>query len=127
MESSVVFVQYQPFQFHNCSEAMTKRLQQDSGEERVTTKSRPMMSLIARVPSNISSSTSESPGKGSKRNQNPWSAKAERIDRGNPISASTERKLPTTIVMKNLWKALFQHATQSGMITKLGLLTSGKP
>ena len=32
-----------------CSEAMAKRLQQDSGEERVTAKSRPMMSLIARV------------------------------------------------------------------------------
>ena len=31
-----------------CSEAMSKRLQQDSGEERVTAKSRPMMSLIAK-------------------------------------------------------------------------------
>ena len=30
-----------------CSEAMAKRLQQDSGEERVTANSRPMMSLIA--------------------------------------------------------------------------------
>ena len=30
-----------------CSEAMAKRLQQDSGEERFTAKSRPMMSLIA--------------------------------------------------------------------------------
>ena len=38
-----------------CSEAMTKRSQQDSGEERVTAKSRPMMSLIARGPSNMSS------------------------------------------------------------------------
>ena len=33
-----------------CSEAMTKKVQQDSGEERVTAKSRPMMSLIARAP-----------------------------------------------------------------------------
>ena len=40
-----------------CYEAMAKRSQQDSGEERVTAKSRPMMSLIARAPSNISSST----------------------------------------------------------------------
>ena len=62
-------------------EVMAKRLQQDSGEERVTAKSRPMMSLIARVPSNISSSTSVSPGKRSYGNQNPWSAKAEREDR----------------------------------------------
>ena len=45
-----------------CSEAMAKRVQQDSGEERVTAKSRPMMSLVARVPSTLSSSASESPG-----------------------------------------------------------------
>ena len=36
-----------------CSVVMSKRTQQDSGEERVTAKSRPMMSLIARVPSNV--------------------------------------------------------------------------
>ena len=46
-----------------CPEAMANRLQQDSGEERVTAKSRPMMSLIAREPSNVSSSTSVSPGR----------------------------------------------------------------
>ena len=37
--------------------------QHDSGEERVTAKSRPMMNLIARAPSHVSSSTSVSPGK----------------------------------------------------------------
>ena len=72
-----------------CSEATAKRSQQDSGEERVTAKSRPMMSLVARAPSNISSSTSESPGKRSYGNQNPWSAKAEREDRtGQPVMGS---------------------------------------
>ena len=72
-----------------CSDAMAKILQHDSGEGRVTAKSRPMMSLIARVPSNISSSTSESPGKKSYGNQNPWSAKAEREDRpGQPVVGS---------------------------------------
>ena len=44
-----------------------KRTQKDSGEERVTAKSRPMMSLIARsserAPSTLSSTASESPGK----------------------------------------------------------------
>ena len=65
-----------------CSEAMAKRLQQDSGEERATAKSRPMMSLIARVPSNVSSSTSVSPEKKSCGNQNDWSAKAERGETG---------------------------------------------
>ena len=46
-----------------CSDTMAKRSQQDSGEERLTAKSRPMMNLIARTPSHVSSSTSESPGK----------------------------------------------------------------
>ena len=72
-----------------CSEAMAKRLKQDSGEERVTAKSRPMVSLIARVLSNMSSSTSESPEKRSYGNQNPWSVKAEREDRpGQPVVGS---------------------------------------
>ena len=42
---------------------MSKRFQQDSGEERVTAKSKPMMNLIARTPSVVSSSTSLSPVK----------------------------------------------------------------
>ena len=41
---------------------MAKRVQQESGEERVTAKSRPMMNLTARMPS-IVSSTSSNPGK----------------------------------------------------------------
>ena len=45
------------------SESMAKRVQQDSGEERVTAKSKPMMSLTARAPSNLSSSASESRGR----------------------------------------------------------------
>ena len=40
---------------------MGKRIQQNSGEERVTAKSRPLMNLIARTPSVVSSSTSLSP------------------------------------------------------------------
>ena len=110
-----------------CSESMAKRLQQDSGEERVTAKSRPMLSLIARVPSNISSSISESSVKRSCGNQNPWSVKAERerIDWCNPLWAATS-KPRLTIIMNSLLKALSQHATQSGMMTKLGLLKSGK-
>ena len=41
-----------------CSDTMAKRSQQDSGEERVTAKSKPMMNLIARTPSFVSSSIS---------------------------------------------------------------------
>ena len=45
-----------------CSAAVAKRFQQDSGEERVTAKSKPIMNLIARTPSVVSSSTSLSQG-----------------------------------------------------------------
>ena len=47
----------------------------------VTAKSRPMMSLIARAPSTLSSSASESLEKRSYESQSPWSAKAEKYDR----------------------------------------------
>ena len=64
---------------------MAKRSQHDSREERVTAKSRPMMSFIARVPSNVSSSTSVSPEKRSYGNQDFWSAIAEKEERsGRP-------------------------------------------
>ena len=54
-----------------------------------TAKSRPMMSLIERVPSNISSSTSEIPGKRSYGNQNPWSTIAEKEEgSGQPVVSS---------------------------------------
>ena len=80
------------FSFTVCSKAMAKRLQQDSGEERVTAKSRPMMSFIARAPSNLSSSTSQSPVKRSYGNQNPWSAKSEKEDRSvQPVVGSDPR------------------------------------
>ena len=106
---------------------MARRLQQDSGEERVTTKSRPVMSLIARVPSNVSSSTSVSSVKRSHGNQNPWSTIAEKKERpGDPMSAATERSHLTSIIMNNLLKVFPQQATQSGMMTILGLLKSGK-
>ena len=78
-----------------CSEAMAKRLQQDSGEERVTAKSRPMMSLIARATSNLSPSTSESPGKKSYESQSPWIAKVEREDRpGQPDMGNDPKTVP---------------------------------
>ena len=59
-----------------CTAAMAKRAQQESGEERVTAKSKPMMNLIARMPSVVSSSTSSSIGK-------TWLRRT--IDQGNLI------------------------------------------
>ena len=68
---------------------MAKRSQQDSGEERVTAKSRPMMNLIARTPSFVSSSTSVSPGKRHYGSQDPWKSIAEKEERsGQPDKLS---------------------------------------
>ena len=66
------------------SAAMAKRSQQDSGEERVTAKSRPMMNLVARTPSLVSSSTSVSPEKRYCGSQNPWSSVAKEERSGRP-------------------------------------------
>ena len=69
------------FSSAECPEVMSKRTQKDSGEERVTAKSRPMMSLVARAPSTLSSSASESPVKRSYQSQSPVSAQAKMYDR----------------------------------------------
>ena len=78
-----------------CSETMAKRSQHDSEEERVTAKSRPMMNLIARAPSHVSSSTSVSPGKRSYGSQDPWSSIAKedrsgRLDKGTDLLEASD-------------------------------------
>ena len=67
-----------------CFAVMAKRTQKDSGEERVRAKSRPMMNLIARTPSFVSSSTSVSPGKKHYRSQDPWKSVAGDDRSGQP-------------------------------------------
>ena len=54
-----------------CIAAMAKRAQQESGEGRVTAKSRPMMNLTARTPSFVSSSASSNPVRTSHGYQDP--------------------------------------------------------
>ena len=54
-----------------CIAAVAKRAQQESGEGRVTAKSRPMMNLTARTPSVVSSSASSNPGRTSYGYQDP--------------------------------------------------------
>ena len=49
----------------------------------------------------------------------------KRKDQGDQLSATTERP-HLTIIMNNLLKVLPQQASQSGMITMLGPLKSGK-
>ena len=66
-----------------CSAAMAKRVQQESGEERVTAKSRPKMNLTARMPSIVSSSTSN-PGKTWYGHQDPGKSVVEDDRSGKP-------------------------------------------
>ena len=63
---------------------MAKRSQQDSGEKRVTAKSRPMMNLIARTPSFVPSSTSVSPGKRHHGSQDLWKSICGEDGSGRP-------------------------------------------
>ena len=72
-----------------CFAVMEKRSQKDSGEERVTAKSRLMMNLIARTPSFVSSSTSVSPVKRYYGNQDPWKSVAGE-DRSGQLGKETE-------------------------------------
>ena len=77
------------------SDTLANRSQQDSGEERFTAKSRPMMNLVARTPSHASSSTSVSPEKRSYGSQDPWSSIAKedrlgRLDKGTDLFEASD-------------------------------------
>ena len=76
-----------------CPAAMAKRVQQESGEERITANSRPTMNLTARMPWIVSSSTSSNPGKTWYGNQDPWKSvvvddRSGKPDRLSPKSYS---------------------------------------
>ena len=97
-----------------CSAAMAKRIQQESGEERVTAKSKPMMNLSSRMPSVVSSSTSSSPRKRWYGNQDSWrSVVAD--DRSGQLGKETD-----------LFESFSQQIIQNWITTVLGLLKSGK-
>ena len=93
--------------FRVCSAAMAKRSQQDSGEERVTAKLKPMTNLFARTPSVVSSSTSLSPVKRWYGKQDLGGPLLQMIDQGNLINS-------------------LQQIIQNWIMTVLGLLKSGK-
>ena len=67
---------------------MAKRAQQESGEGRVTAKSRPMMNLTARTPSFVSSSASSNPGRTSYGYQDPGKSVPSDDRAGQPVETS---------------------------------------
>ena len=66
------------FSFTNCLEVMSKRTQEDTGEERVTVKSKPMMNLVSRcserTPDVLASTAAQSLGKTRHESQIPVSS-----------------------------------------------------
>ena len=76
------------FSSTSCIAAMAKRAQQESGEGRVTAKSRPMMNLTARTPSFVSSSASSNPGRTSYGYQDPEKSVAGDDRSGQPVEMS---------------------------------------
>ena len=90
---------------------MSRRTQKDSGEERVTAKSKPMMNLVSRsserTPDVLACTASESPVKTRHESQIPLSSWNEQQPRtGRPV--------------------MLAHQTpQNGILTKNGLLNSG--
>ena len=104
------------FSSTDCSDTMAKRSQQNSGEERVTTKSRPMMNLIARTPSFVSSSTSASPEKKYYGSQDPWKSVAGEDRSGRPGKENIYLKPPIITTMSNSWRAsLFNRLFKIGL------------
>ena len=78
------------FSSTNCSEMVSKRTQKDSGEERVTAKSKPKLNLVSRCSERtldvLASAASENPGKTRDESQLPLSSWNEQHQRtGRPV------------------------------------------
>ena len=101
------------FSSTSCLEVMSKRTQEDAGKERVTAKSKPMMNLVSRCserdPDVLASAASESPVK-------------TRHESQLPLSSWTEQHLRTGRLVKEAYSSSY---SESGMLTRIGLLKSG--
>ena len=79
------------FSSTDCSEVMSKRTEKDSGEERVTAKSKPMMNLVSRcserTPDVLASTASEGPRKTRHESQFPLSSRTEQHQHLPPPSS----------------------------------------
>ena len=94
------------FSSTDCSEVMSKRTQKDSGEERVTAKSKPMMNLVSRCSVRdltvLASTATESPVKTKHESQILLSSRTEQHHRtGRPVedaysSSYSERNVDKT-------------------------------
>ena len=85
MEPSVCLFYMSHFSSTNFLEVMSKRTQEDAGEERVTAKSKPMMNLVSRCkvrdPNVLASTASQSQGKTRSESEIPLSSWKEQQPR----------------------------------------------
>ena len=104
------------FSSTNCLEVMSKRKQEDAGEERVTAKSMPMMNLVSRCrvrdPTVLTSTASESPEKTKSESQNvplsSWNEQQPRTVRlvmGASSSDHSEWNIDDKVVFSRLEKS----------------------
>ena len=97
----------------NCSEVMSKRTQEDSGEERVTAKSKPVMNLVSRcserTPDVPASTASEKP----------------RWKQDMKVNYLWVHGMSSIKEQGDLFCTLSHQVIQSGMLVRLGLLKSG--
>ena len=100
------------FSSTNCLEVMSKRTQEDAGEERVTAKSKPMINLVSRCsvrdPNVLASTASETPVK--------TKTESQKV----PLSSWNEQQPRTGRLVMGV-----HQTTQNGTLTKSGLLKSG--
>ena len=112
MESSIVFFQYQPFQFYSLFWSDVEKNTKNSGEERVTAKSKPMMNLVSRCSERTPVALSSTDQKA--RRKPDTKVKLFRV-----------RKLRSTIERGDPLYAHTHQATQNEILIQLGLLKSG--
>ena len=97
------------FSFTACTATMAKRAQQESGEERVTAKSKPMKNLTARMPSVVSTSTSSNPGRTSYGFQDLGKSVA-----GHDRSGKPDRPSPPGYSKEDYGRSWSSHEWKSG-------------
>ena len=111
------------FSSANYLEVLSKRTQEDAGEERVTAKSKPMMNLVPRYPVRdpnvLASTASESPEKTKSESQIPLSSvNVQQTSTGRPVlCASSSNYLEWNIDDKwssQVWKSGEMSNTSTG-------------
>ena len=102
-----------------CTAAMAKRAQQESGEERVTAKSRPMVNLTARMPSVVSSSTSSNPGRTSYGYQDPGKSVSSDDRTGKRQDQINHKRIMVNLGLLKSGKVELRRTIDQGNLRKL--------